>query len=124
MMKLILILVIVNLKGNCIWRFYYFDMNSRDVVRSVKRWKQAETFFVCRNTCCSATRVRLPAPVIKHKNKVMLHLLSLNHAEMSERKVLEVSVFGSGGGFVCQLDSLQIYSCFMTSRVRRQGDIL
>jgi hypothetical protein len=37
--------------------------------------------------------VGLPAQVIKHKNKVMLHLLNLNHAEMSERKVLEVSVW-------------------------------
>jgi hypothetical protein len=57
---------------------------------------------------------------MKHKNQVMLRLLNLNHAEMFERKVLEASVFGSGGGFVCQLDSLQIYSCFMTSRERRQ----
>jgi len=71
---------------------------------------------------CYLNRVRLLAQVIKHK--VMPHLLNLNHAEMSERKVLEASVFGSGGGFVCQLDSLQIYSCFMTSRERRQVDVV
>ena len=73
---------------------------------------------------CYLNRVGLLAQVIKHENKVMPHLLDHNHAETSERKVLETSVLGSGGGFVCQLDSSQIYSCVMTSRERRQVDIV
>jgi len=87
-------------------------------------FEQDVGFKIFSRITCYLNRVGLLAQIIKHENKIMPHLLNLNHAEMSERKVLEASVFGSGGGFVCQLDSLQIYSCFMTSRERRHVDIV
>ena len=87
-------------------------------------FEQNVGFKIFSRNICYLNRVGLLAQVMKHKNKVMPHLLTLNHAEISERKVLEASVFGSGGGFVCQLDSLQIYSCFMTSRESRHVDMV